>query len=107
MTNFPTSLAILCFFAGFILVIMIFCMVAVIVLHVQYGRELYILKSRLVKLNIKTKHSCTQCGCEYLSPLRSNNVKKCTSCGHEMDWNLDPGQLPLVRSNRMVKRNDP
>lgn len=50
------------------------------------------------------KHKCTQCGCQQLSPLRSLNVKKCTSCGHEMEWNLDPGQLPLVRSNRMVKK---
>lgn len=50
------------------------------------------------------KNTCTKCGCEQLSQLRSINTKKCTSCGHEMDWNLDPGQLPLVRSNRMVKR---
>lgn len=47
---------------------------------------------------------CTECKCTILSPLRSLNIKKCTSCGHEMEWNLDPGQMPLVRSNRMVKR---
>jgi hypothetical protein len=50
--------------------------------------------------------ACIQCRCVILSPLRSLNVKKCTSCGYEMDWNLDPGQMPLVRSNRMVKRNE-
>lgn len=52
----------------------------------------------------KPKHRCKVCGCTDLSSLRSLNVKKCTSCGYEMEWNLDPGQLPLVRSNRMVKK---
>lgn len=47
---------------------------------------------------------CHECGCTVLSPLRSINKKKCTSCGHEMDWFLDPGQAPLVPNNRMVKR---
>ncbi len=44
---------------------------------------------------------CDKCGCEVLSPLRSISKKKCTSCGHEMDWFLDPGQQPLVRNNRL------
>lgn len=50
--------------------------------------------------------ACTNCGCTALSLLSSNNIKRCIACGHEMPWHLDPGQLPLVRSNRMVKRND-
>lgn len=55
-------------------------------------------------------HSAEQCpGCgkdANWSLLRSNNVKKCTSCSYEKSWYLDKGQLPLIRSNRMVKRND-
>ena len=55
----------------------------------------------------KHKFICPKCCCTQPSLLRSTNTKKCTSCGYEMDWNLDPGQLPLVRSNRMVKRDNP
>lgn len=58
----------------------------------------------LIKKPNYRKGSCINCGCQQLSLLRSLNIKKCTSCGHEMKWNLDPGQMPLVRSNRMVKR---
>ena len=68
---------------------------------------LVLIKLRVIRPTPFNKNSCLRCGCEYLSPLRSLNTKKCTSCGHEMDWNLDPGQLPLVRSNRMVKRDKP
>ncbi len=53
---------------------------------------------------MKTEQYCTKCNCEKLSLLRSINKKKCTSCGHEMDWFLDPGQAPLITNNRMVKR---
>lgn len=53
-----------------------------------------------------TNKTCPQCHCQYLSPLRSLNIKKCTACGYEMEWKLDPGQLPLVANNRMVKRDE-
>ncbi len=51
------------------------------------------------------KDSCPMCKSP-LSPMRSTNKKECTSCDYKVDWNLDPGQMPLVRSNRMVKRNE-
>lgn len=73
----------------------------ILLLSIPLGIAYQIYDSRQFK---PKKHTCTQCGCEQLSQLRSINIKKCTSCGHEMEWNLDPGQMPLVRSNRMVKR---
>lgn len=69
----------------------------------------YLRNKQITNLHVKpsNKNICANCECIYLSSLRSLNIKKCTSCGHEMNWNLDPGQLPLVRSNRMVKRDKP
>jgi hypothetical protein len=49
---------------------------------------------------ISTK-SCSQCGCDQLSLLRSTNEKICTGCGHTMSWNLDVGQHSLITNNRM------
>jgi len=54
----------------------------------------------------KHKFICPKCCCTQPSLLRSTNTKKCTSCAHEVDWQLTEGQLPLIRSNRMVKRNE-
>lgn len=65
-----------------------------------------ILIQRKITRTVSNKN-CPKCNCKELSLLRSLNVKKCTSCGHEIPWHLDPGQLPLVRSNRMVKRDKP
>lgn len=56
-------------------------------------------KESPVKLN------CPNCGCTDFSLLRSINTKKCIGCGHEIEWHLDEGQLPLICNNRMVKRN--
>lgn len=55
--------------------------------------------------NSSIKSNCPKCGNTILSPLRSQYVKKCTSCGYEVEWKLDPGQMPLIRNNRMVKKN--
>jgi hypothetical protein len=51
-----------------------------------------------------TKH-CFNCGSDRLSMLRSINIKKCIDCGHEMDWNLNPGQKSLINSNRGDRSN--
>ena len=72
-----------------------------------YTTVRWLYKLALNFFNKTTVRKCHKCGCTELSYLRSLNVKKCTSCSHEMEWNLDPGQMPLVRNNRMVKRNKP
>jgi hypothetical protein len=77
------------------------CLYVAVVL-ISYLHTQYLINKRC-KPN---KDACDYCGCEALSLLRSLNVKKCTTCGYEKKWNLDPGQMPLVRSNRMVKRNE-
>lgn len=53
---------------------------------------------------VSNKDTCMNCGCKHLSRLRSINIKKCTSCAHEMPWNLEPGQESLIQNNRKVKR---
>lgn len=54
---------------------------------------------------VRNKNCCPLCDSP-MSMIRSTNKKMCTSCDFETSWHLDEGQLPLVRSNRMVKRND-
>lgn len=50
----------------------------------------------------RTLDSCTcpLCRKGYLHPLRSQFMKKCGSCGHEVRWDLKDGQKPLVSSHR-------
>jgi hypothetical protein len=53
----------------------------------------------------KHKFVCPNCCGTSPSMLRSISIKKCLDCGHESQWKLDKGQLPLVANNRMVKRD--
>lgn len=55
----------------------------------------------------KHKFVCPKCCCTSASLLRSISIKKCLKCGHESEWKLNEGQLPLVANNRMVKRETP
>lgn len=47
---------------------------------------------------------CPKCGGP-LVPLRSLLLKLCTDCQHEVPWPLNPGQPPLITTNR-DKRKD-
>lgn len=49
------------------------------------------------------KH-CPKCGGP-LVPLRSLMVKLCIDCKSSLDWPLNPGQPPLITTNR-DKRKD-
>lgn len=48
---------------------------------------------------VTTKH-CQKCGSTALILLTSLNKKMCSSCGHEMEWYLDPGQKPIFEGAR-------
>lgn len=41
-----------------------------------------------------------KCKCEVLVPLRSINKKMCPDCKAKYEWNLDPGQRPLITSSK-------
>ena len=48
---------------------------------------------------------CPDCG-EPMSDLRSMYARQCTNgrCGLVVDWNLAPGQLPLIANNRATRK---
>ena len=48
---------------------------------------------------------CPDCG-EPMSDLRSIYVRHCTNgrCGLVVDWNLAPGQPPLINNNRATRK---
>lgn len=46
-----------------------------------------------------SKNTCPNC-CAPLHPIRSQFVKMCGSCDYQEDWQLKPGQKPLVTNNR-------
>ncbi len=63
------------------------------------------LNELIEKLNDEdSKNTCPECNSP-LSLMRSNNLKECTSCDYKCDWDLDPGQKPLIGSNRGDRRN--
>lgn len=43
---------------------------------------------------------CPQCNDGVLVPLRSLNIKKCSSCAQEQPFLLKPNQAPLLNNNR-------
>jgi len=45
-------------------------------------------------------NECPLCRKGYLHPIRSQFMKKCGSCSHEVKWDLKDGQRPLVSSHR-------
>lgn len=49
--------------------------------------------------------ACPDCG-EPMTDLRSLNARQCTNgkCALVVDWNLAPGQLPLLGSNRIDRK---
>jgi hypothetical protein len=59
----------------------------------------------IISLKPEIKNTCPQCKSP-LSLMRSTSKKECTSCTYSEDWKLNKDQLPLVRSNRMVKRKE-
>ncbi len=52
-----------------------------------------------------TGRPCPDCS-EPMSDLRSQNTRVCTNgkCGLVADWNLKPGQPPLITNNRADRR---
>lgn len=57
---------------------------------------------------------CTQCGCVNLIKFSTVKLEKfsdigykeCSNCGYQMPWHLKDKQIPLVASNRRVKREN-
>lgn len=45
------------------------------------------------------RNDCPKCGGP-LVPLRSLLLKLCNDCKHEVAWPLEPGQPPLITTNR-------
>lgn len=56
------------------------------------------------ELHLQFKHKATPCKHEHMILLRSQQVKICADCGEEKEWPLDPGQKPLVGSNRIDRK---
>lgn len=54
----------------------------------------------------KTKGDCPKCKKGILCALRSQNIKKCSSCDYEQPWRLNPGQKPLIRNNRHDRKSN-
>lgn len=52
-----------------------------------------------------TTKICPECGGTAIVALRSMNLKLCSECLHEYDWNLDAGQAPLLATNRSTVRD--
>lgn len=50
--------------------------------------------------------NCPECKNGALCAIRSQNVKKCSSCGYEQSWHLDPGQKPLITNNRHDRKSN-
>ena len=46
---------------------------------------------------------CPACGDTVLVPLRILSVKICPTCSHEVAWDLEPGQKPVIEGGRCVK----
>jgi len=47
---------------------------------------------------------CPKCGNEALGLIRTQHMKFCPDCDTWFDWNLDPGQKPLLRDSREVDK---
>lgn len=45
------------------------------------------------------KNTCPSC-CSPLHPIRSQFIKMCGSCDYQEEWQLKPGQKPLITNNR-------
>jgi hypothetical protein len=45
-----------------------------------------------------------ECGCTDLIRYSSLNMKQCPDCKACIPWDLSPGQLPLVGSNRQDRK---
>lgn len=48
--------------------------------------------------------SCPNCGNTDLVLYRSMNLKQCPDCRTEIPWTLDPGQKPLIGTNRQDRK---
>ena len=49
-------------------------------------------------------NQCPNCNCTDLIRYSSLNMKQCPDCKALIPWDLSPGQLPLVGSNRQDRK---
>lgn len=50
---------------------------------------------------------CPKCGDDRLALFTSLRLKYCNACSHWMNWDLSPGQKPLVGPARSVRKEKP
>lgn len=51
-----------------------------------------------------TTKRCPKCGNTHLGLIRTQFLKFCPDCGTWMEWNLDPGQRPLLGPSRTMEK---